>query len=164
MSKQRGYTFLVILIAMLIIGFVAGKYFMDVFREKEESPSSREVIPLARVSRIVSDLNALKTASLSCYAENSSWPADLDQIQHIIGHPGLEEQGYFLHGGSFPYPGKDLHILKDMTEEPIQVRMGLADKAANLSLFGTDDPEQLDEHKPYSQSDQFVYMVLHSSK
>lgn len=164
MSKQRGYTFLVILIAMLIIGFVAGKYFMDVLGKKQEGPSSREVIPLARVSRIVSDLNALKTASLSYYAENSSWPVDLEHIQHIIGHPGLEEQGYALHGGSFPDPGKDLRILKDMTEEPIQVRMGLADKAYNLSLFGTDHPDQLDEKKSYSESDQFLYMILISPR
>jgi len=164
MSKKRGFTFLAILVVILIIGFVAGKYLMDVLGTKKEGPSSSEVIPLARVSRIVSDLNALKTASISYYAENSLWPVDLDDIQHIIGHPGLETRGYALHEGSFPDPGKDLYILKDMTGEPMEVRMGLSEKAGNLSLFGTDDPDRLDGHKPYSESDQFVYMVLLSRK
>jgi len=160
MSKKQGFTLLVILVAMLIIGFVAGKYFMDVFGTKKETISPKAVIPLARVSRIVSDLNALKTASISYYAESSSWPETIDQLQHITGRTGLEEKGYQLQLNSWDASQETLYILKDMSEELPEVKEGLAQKSGNLSLFGTDGPDAADGNTIFSGTEKFVYILL----
>lgn len=63
-SKKRAFTLVELLIAVMIIGILAGMMLM----------SAGSATDSAKAARIISDLRNMKAAALMYWADNRSWP------------------------------------------------------------------------------------------
>ena len=64
MNKNKGFTLIELLIVIAIIGILAAII----------APNAFNAIEKAKIAKVISDLNAIKTASLIYYADMGFWP------------------------------------------------------------------------------------------
>ncbi len=67
MKNQRGFTLIELLVVIAIIGILAAII----------APNAFTAIEKAKIARAISDLNAIKTASLLYYSDIGFWPPDV---------------------------------------------------------------------------------------
>ena len=67
MKYQKGFTLIELLVVIAIIGILAAII----------APNAFKAIEKAKTSRVIADLNAIKTASLIYYSDMGFWPPDV---------------------------------------------------------------------------------------
>ena len=78
MNKNKGFTLIELLIVIAIIGILAAII----------APNAFNAIERAKIARVISDLNAIKTASLIYYSDMGFWPPDVNRgIDPGFMHP-----------------------------------------------------------------------------
>jgi len=89
--KSKGFTLVELLIVIIIIGILAGMMML----------STGGATAKAEATKIVSDMRNMKAAAIMVYADNSTWPTDIDSLDNYLDQePGseytLEESGSFI--------------------------------------------------------------------
>src|SRR6056297_930694 len=73
-SRRSGFTLVEILIAIIIVGILAGAFLL----------SAGSAPDIADASRIINDMKTMKKASLMVFADRNTWPSDRSEIRPYL--------------------------------------------------------------------------------
>lgn len=144
LSRRSGFTLVEILIAVIIIGILAGAFLL----------SAGSAPDIADASRIINDMKTMKKASLMAFADRNTWPSDRSEIRPYLDRTLCKPGGVCY---DLENLNSDLYIKADLLDGNSGRNRKLAHLAEGAGLFQKSGEEMV----PYRNMDS-VYMLLTS--